>query len=155
MGIGPADCQVVGVPENQAGFKKSLTRVIEIAIGTVMILSGWLHLQNHMHFYIQVAQYRLLSGVWLRVTALSIPWLLLIAGFSMFCQVGIRPGSVVALLLFITFCAAQAWVLMSGLDIDCGCFGTMVSTKSGFSSAAFSGTLAFGSAAVFRLNRIH
>ena len=155
MGIGAASCQLAGELENQSGFKKTLTRVIEIAIGTVMILSGWLHLQNHMHFYIQVAQYRLLSGVWLRVTALSIPWLLLIAGFSMFSRVGIRPGSIVALLLFITFCAAQGWVLMSGLDIDCGCFGTMVSKKSGFGSAALSGTLAFGSAAVFRFNRIH
>lgn len=111
-------------------------RLGEVLIGSLLVLSAWLHLQNHLRFYIHVAQYQILPDAVLPYFVLTAPWVLLFTGMLIITRSGRPLGSVIGICLFFVFTLAQLWVILMGDDIDCGCFGGLLSEKVGIATAS-------------------
>jgi hypothetical protein len=121
-----------------------LIQVIRLVTGCIMIVSAWLHLQNPMLFYIHVAQYKLLPTSLLPWFVLTIPWILLFAGMLILTRSGRPAGSIVGASLFLSFTAAQLYVIWKGLGIDCGCFGAALNEKIGLATVSLPACLFIG-----------
>jgi len=119
-------------------------RTMDWLIGSLMIVSSWLHLRNHMMFYLQVAEYRIIPAQVLPFFALTVPWLMLFAGMMIIVRAGHPVGAVVGVAVFIMFGIAQAWAILNKYDIDCGCFGSVAQKKIGVLSMLLPFALAVG-----------
>jgi putative oxidoreductase len=63
--------------------------------------------------------------------AIILPWIELSAGLLLIFGVSVKENSVILSALLFVFIIAIAISLVRGLDIDCGCFGTVDGTKVG------------------------
>ena len=95
-------------------------------------------------FYLQVAEYRILPSSVSPLFALTMPWLMLFAGMLIIVRVGHPVGALVGAALFVMFVFAQAWAILSGYDIDCGCFGSIAQKEIGAISMFLPFVLAIG-----------
>ena len=98
---------------------------MEFSIGLIMLVTSWLHLKNHMMFYLHAAGYRIVPVSLLPLFALTIPWLMLFVGLMIILRDYQPIGAVLGAAIFSSFGIAQAWTILNGFSIDCGCFGSM------------------------------
>ncbi len=108
-----------------------LRRLIEVIIGSVMVISAWLHLQNEMVFYAHVARYKLAPPWLLPFVVLTIPWALLFSGMLIITRSGRPVGHFAGAVLFAIFAIAQVHALWAGYDIDCGCLAFLIEKRIG------------------------
>jgi hypothetical protein len=130
-------------------------RLTEVVIGSVMVLSGWLHLQNPMLFAIHTAQYRVLPTALLPSFVLVTPWILLFAGMLIVTRSGVPVGSLVGAIMFALFAFGQLWVVLRGADVECGCFGAMFEEKIGVATIARAIVLCGGCVLLARVSADH
>jgi hypothetical protein len=124
-------------------------RLTELVIGSVLVLSAWLHLQNYMLFYIHVAQYKLLPTFLLPFVVLTLPWLLLLTGMLIITRAGRPVGAVVGAGLFLLFTIAQLAAM--GYGISCGCFGSALTEEVGLATTLRTGLL-FGGCVILAVS---
>ena len=83
-----------------------------------------------------VANYRLLPFEFIKIFAIFLPWIELVAGMCVLLGIWLRPAALVLTVTTGIFILAVASALARGLNIECGCFGKIGGGKVGLQNLA-------------------
>jgi len=108
----------------------SLAKTLTVLAGCFFVFSGLLHASNPYFFMHSVASYRIVPESIVGMIGLFLPHLLIVVGVCLCFDWMIETVLPVALVIAVVFIAAQLTVLVRGMKIDCGCFGSTVSPVS-------------------------
>jgi uncharacterized membrane protein YphA (DoxX/SURF4 family) len=98
---------------------------VRLAFRAVKVLEPLAFAQN-------VRNYQLVGQSLSFVAAIILPWLEILAGLALILGVWTRGAALVVTGLLVFFTVLTAVTMARGLDVDCGCFGSL-SRKSGWS----------------------
>jgi uncharacterized membrane protein YphA (DoxX/SURF4 family) len=104
---------------------------IRIVLGLVFIFAAIFKASEPELFARSIANYKLLPIFLVNIFAIILPWIELCAGLLLMFGVSVRENSVILSGLLSVFIIAIIISLMRGLDIECGCFGTVDGAKVG------------------------
>jgi len=105
--------------------------VIRILLGVVFVYAAISKASDPEGFARAIANYKLLPIFLINILAIILPWIELCAGILLIFGVSVKENSMVLGGLLVVFVIAILISLARGLNIDCGCFGTVGGTKVG------------------------
>ena len=94
-----------------------------LLLGGVFLWAGAVKALDVPAFAGQVAAYQLLPYAWNYLVAGALPYVELLAGALLVCNLRVKPAALLTALLNGVFIVVLLSVLARGLNIDCGCFG--------------------------------
>ncbi|MCC6389407.1 MAG: DoxX family membrane protein [Bryobacterales bacterium] len=98
--------------------------VLRLILAAVFLYAAWSKLrQPWLVFAMSVDSYRILPPWMVFAVARTLPWLELLLGLLLLTGLYLRYAAPVCTLLLLIFYAAMLRAYLSGLGIDCGCFG--------------------------------
>jgi uncharacterized membrane protein YphA (DoxX/SURF4 family) len=100
-----------------------LTTLARVALGTVLLVAGWLKISSPDDAVRAVQAYRLLPQGLTHAFGYGLPMLEILLGVLLVLGLGSRWAAIGAGILMIVFIAGIVSVWVRGLSIDCGCFG--------------------------------
>ena len=111
---------------------RPLLLVLRVVLGGLFVYAGAVKIADPLGFAEDIRNYRLVGQALSFAVALVLPWLEVLAGA--FLVVGLwKRGAALAITVLLVFFIVLTLVTMArGLDVDCGCFGSL-SRKSGWS----------------------
>ncbi len=127
----------------------AITLILRWLIGGIFLAAGALKLANLTAFAADVSHYRLLPRAWLELAAIIIPGIELVAGLLAIAGIWTRAAALTLAALTSMFLGAIASALARGLNIDCGCFGTLGGRRAGVGHLAFDCLILAGAAWLF------
>jgi uncharacterized membrane protein YphA (DoxX/SURF4 family) len=89
------------------------------------VLAGALKIADPAKFALDIANYRIAPRELINLVAILLPWIELTAGAFVLAGVWLRTSALVLSSLTILFFAIIVSALARGLNIECGCFGTV------------------------------
>ena len=102
-------------------------RLIEAALGAVLLSAGLIKAYEPLDFARQISDYRIIAApalvgvtAWVMIVVECALGAALLAGYRR------RVSLVAAMILILAFLAAVAWAWATGATADCGCFGSWV-----------------------------
>ncbi len=99
-------------------------RTTMIILGCIFIGASIPKILNPEKFAEIVFNYHILSGIWINILAVVLPWLELITGVCLVFD-WLSSGAVIIVnLLLMTFVCVMIYDLARGIDVSCGCFST-------------------------------
>lgn len=104
---------------------------IRIVLGVVFIFAAVYKVSEPELFAMSIVNYKLLPIFLINILAITLPWIELCAGLLLIFGVAVKENSTILSGLLLIFIIAIAISLMRGLDIECGCFGTVDGAKVG------------------------
>ena len=104
---------------------------IRILLGVVFIYAAISKAGDPEGFARAIANYKLLPIFLINIFAIILPWIELCAGILLVFGVLVKENSLILSGLLMIFIIAILISLARGLNIDCGCFGTVGGTKVG------------------------
>jgi len=119
-----------------------------LVVGGVFIWAGLSKIFDPLDFAESIANYRVFPHWMSFFVALVLPWIEVISGAFLILGLFKRSSSFLLSLLLVSFLALIASAILSGIDIDCGCFGN-VSRKVDLDLILFDGVLLFLSLNIF------
>jgi uncharacterized membrane protein YphA (DoxX/SURF4 family) len=102
-----------------------------IILGIVFIFAAITKAYEPDGFAQSIANYKLIPFSLVNFLAIILPWIELSAGLLLIFGISVKENSAILSVLLFVFIIAIAISLVRGLDIDCGCFGTVDGTKVG------------------------
>lgn len=109
---------------------------LRLVVGGVFVVAGGLKAMHPAEFAVAVGHYRLLPLAGDNLVALTLPWVEVTAGLFVLAGVWLRAAALVIALLTAGFMVAILSALARGLNIECGCFGTVDGRPIGVTSLA-------------------
>ena len=110
---------------------RPLLLVFRIVLGGLFIYAGVVKVVDPLGFAQDIRNYRLVGQSISFVAAVVLPWLEILAGAFLIAGVW-RRGAALAITGLLVFFIILTLITMSrGLDVDCGCFGSL-SRRSGW-----------------------
>lgn len=106
--------------------------IIRIVLGFVFIFAAISKAAEPEAFAKAIYNYKLLPLFLINILAITLPWIELSAGLLLVFGVSVKENSAILIGLLVVFIIAIAISMARGLDIDCGCFGTVDGAKVGF-----------------------
>lgn len=110
---------------------KTLLLVFRVVLGGLFLYAGVVKIGGPLDFAQDIRNYRLVGQALSFVVAIVLPWLEIIAGAFLIAGVWKRGAALVITGLLAFFIALTLVTMARGLDVDCGCFGSL-SRKSGW-----------------------
>ena len=110
---------------------KALLWVFRLALGGLFIYAGAVKVVAPLDFAQDIRNYRLVGQSLSFIAAVVLPWLEILAGAALIVGVWRRGAALVVSGLLVFFIVLTAVTMLRGLDVDCGCFGSL-SRKSGW-----------------------
>jgi len=104
---------------------------IRIVLGTIFIFAAVSKAAEPELFARSIDNYKLLPIFFINLLAITLPWIELCIGVLLIFGVSVKENSAILSGLLVVFILAIAISLMRGLDIECGCFGTVDGAKVG------------------------
>lgn len=104
---------------------------IRIILGFVFIFAAISKVTEPEGFARAITNYKLLPLLLINILAIVLPWVELCAGILLVFGVSVKENSLILSGLLFIFIIAIVISLARGLNIDCGCFGTVAGTKIG------------------------
>jgi len=104
---------------------------IRIILGLVFIFAAITKVTEAEVFARAIDNYKLLPTFLINFLAIILPWIELCAGLLLVFGISIKENSTILSGLLLIFIVAIVISLLRGLNIDCGCFGTVGGTKVG------------------------
>ncbi len=104
---------------------------VRLAAAAVWIASGASKIPQIQSFRVLVQRYGILPNVLAGPFAYILPFLELAIGFYLAVGLFVRGTALVGTLLFALFLTAQVSAWARGINLDCGCFGTLIQTTVG------------------------
>ena len=104
---------------------------IRILLGVVFIYAAITKASDPEGFARAISNYKLLPTFLINFIAIILPWIELCAGVLLLFGISVKENSMILSGLLIVFVMAILISLARGLNIDCGCFGTVGGTKVG------------------------
>lgn len=106
-------------------------RTCQILIGALFAVAALAKLGDLHAFAEQIHNFRLVPWGLENLSAITLPWIELVAALALVFGVRARAGGVVAAVLTALFTVAVLIAMARGLDVECGCFGTGDATRVG------------------------
>ena len=117
-----------------------MMRIIDIAIrlvlGGVFVFAGVVKIIDPATFATDIGNYRLLPHEWNNLLAITLPWIEVVAGVLLIAGIWARASALVIAVMLVVFLAAIGQAVARGLNISCGCFGTVEGRKVGLVALA-------------------
>jgi uncharacterized membrane protein YphA (DoxX/SURF4 family) len=116
------------IPENHPPRRNQGAWVdvtLRVLLGGAFVLAGLLKIMDPARFAVDVGNYRLAPHALVNLVAIIIPWIEVVAGLSVLAGIWLRAAALVITSLTVMFFFVIASALARGLNIECGCFGTV------------------------------
>ena len=111
---------------------------LRFALGAAFVWSGIIKVLGPADFLVSIYGYETyLPETLLRITVVVLPWIEILSGVAILSGFWQETGLIVSALLLFVFLVitGQAW--LRGLDISCGCFGSILEEQSFLGSVQF------------------
>ena len=102
-----------------------LSRSFRVILGAVFIFAGVEKIFAPADFAQAIRNYMILPLSVTNLVAIVLPWLELFCGFFLLAGLFIRASALLITILNLVFIFALLSVMVRGLDISCGCFGSV------------------------------
>ena len=102
-----------------------------ILLGFVFVFAAVSKTAEPESFAQAIDNYKLLPEFLINISAIMLPWIELCTGLLLLFGVSVKENSAILSGLLIIFILAILISLLRGLDIECGCFGTVDGSKVG------------------------
>ncbi len=110
---------------------RPLLLVLRVVLGGLFVYAGVVKIADPLGFAEDIRNYRLVGQALSFIVALVLPWLEVLAGAFLIAGVWPRGAALVATGLLVFFIVLTVVTMARGLDVDCGCFGSL-SRRSGW-----------------------
>ena len=111
---------------------KGVLLAFRLVLGGLFVYAGAVKVLEPLDFAQNIRNYQLVGQSLSFVAAIVLPWLEILAGLALILGVWTRGAALVVTGLLVFFLVLTAVTMVRGLDVDCGCFGSL-SRKSGWS----------------------
>jgi putative oxidoreductase len=98
---------------------------LRLAVGGAFVAAGVLKIADPAKFALDVDNYRLAPHAMINLIAILIPWIEVTAGSFVLAGIWLRAAALVITSLTVMFFFVIVSALARGLNIECGCFGTV------------------------------
>ncbi|MGB9893699.1 MAG: MauE/DoxX family redox-associated membrane protein [Candidatus Saccharicenans sp.] len=98
--------------------------LLRLIVGGVFIWAAAAKIADPLTFAQDVKNYRLVGQTLSFLTAITLPWVELIAGVCLIIGIFPRSSSLLISGLLLFFILLVTITMIRGIDVDCGCFGT-------------------------------
>jgi uncharacterized membrane protein YphA (DoxX/SURF4 family) len=105
--------------------------LLRLLLGLIFIIAAKEKIIAPGNFSSSISNYKLLPSEFTNIPAIIIPWIELISGFLLLLGIRTKENATIITLLLIVFTIAIIISLFRGLNIDCGCFGTIYGEQIG------------------------
>jgi len=110
--------------------------ILRLALGGIFIAAGVVKIINPAGFASDISNYRMLPHEWINLLAITLPWIEVAAGLLLITGPWKRASALAIMLMMVVFLAAISQATARGLNIKCGCFGTVEGRKVGLIALA-------------------
>ncbi len=110
---------------------KGVLLAFRLVLGGLFVYAGAVKVLEPLDFAQNIRNYQLVGQSLSFVAAIVLPWLEILAGLALILGVWTRGAALVVTGLLVFFIVLTAVTMVRGLDVDCGCFGSL-SRKSGW-----------------------
>ena len=110
---------------------KYLHTIIRLFLGFIFIYAAITKISDAEEFSQAIYNYKLLPLSFVNILAIILPWIELCSGILLIFGILVKENSAIIFGLLIIFIIAVTISLFRGLDISCGCFGTVEGSKVG------------------------
>jgi len=104
---------------------RNVLLVLRVIVGGVFIWAGILKILDPLEFTQGIANYRVFPQFISFSLALVLPWLEVICGFFIIAGIFRKASAFLVSCLLAGFLVLVFSAILRGLDIDCGCFGSL------------------------------
>jgi putative oxidoreductase len=104
---------------------------IRLFLGFIFIFAAVTKVADTVGFSQSIYNYKLMPDFLINVLAIVFPWIELVAGILLVFGISVKESSAILTGLLVVFIVAIVISLARGLDINCGCFGTLEGSKVG------------------------
>ncbi len=102
-------------------------RTLAVLAGAVFVYAGVLKAEDPMRFASDINNYAMIPWALGVRLAFYLPWLEIFCGLALIFHRLFSGAIVIAIALMLIFIGATIWARAHGIDITCGCFGTVSS----------------------------
>ena len=127
-------------PINPAA-EKLLNIALRLILGGIFVYAGVLKIYEPGKFAVDIANYRIVPHDLINLFAITLPWVEVLGGLFLIFGIWLRASALVVLAMTAMFFLAISSALARGLNIECGCFGTVGARRIGLTSLAFDSAL--------------
>jgi len=110
---------------------KGVLLAFRLVLGGLFVYAGAVKVIDPLDFAQNIRNYQLVGQSLSFIAAIVLPWLEILAGLALILGVWTRGAALVVAGLLVFFIVLTAVTMVRGLDVDCGCFGSL-SRKSGW-----------------------
>ena len=100
-----------------------LSLVLRIVIASVFIFAGSTKISQPGEFAYAIQSYQIIPSNLTNLLAVILPWLEIFCGLALILGFYVRGSAVILSGLTLVFIISISRVLISGLEINCGCYG--------------------------------
>lgn len=118
-----------------------VTRLLRLLVGGAFVFAGALKIVDPAKFALDVGNYRLVPHEFINVIAILLPWIEVVAGAFVLAGIWLRDAALVITAMTVMFMLVILSALARGLNIECGCFGTVGGKHVGLVNLALDATL--------------
>jgi uncharacterized membrane protein YphA (DoxX/SURF4 family) len=104
---------------------RNILLVLRVIVGGIFIWAGILKILDPLEFAQGIANYRVFPQLISFSLALVLPWLEVICGFFIIAGIFCKASAFLVSCLLAGFLVLVFSAILRGLDIDCGCFGSL------------------------------
>lgn len=115
--------------------------LLRLAVGGSFVFAGALKIADPAEFAVAVGNYRVAPHELINTVAILLPWIEVVAGLFVLSGVWLRAAAFVIACLTLGFALLIVSALVRGLNIECGCFGTVGGRNIGLVNLAIDTTL--------------
>ena len=110
---------------------KYLLLSIRIFLGFIFVFAAITKVIDPIGFSQSIYNYRLMPDFTINFLSIAFPWIELVAGILLIFGIAVKENSAILSALLFVFIVAIIISIARGLNIDCGCFGTVEGSKVG------------------------
>ena len=118
-----------------------INSILRFVVGGAFVFAGVLKIADPAKFAMDVSNYRLVPHELINLVAILLPWIEIVAGSFVLADVRLRSAALVITSLTEMFAVVIVSALARGLNIECGCFGTVGGQHVGLVNLAIDTTL--------------
>jgi putative oxidoreductase len=115
---------------------KVINFLLRLGLGGFFIYAGVEKIIDPAGFSQNIGNYQMVRHDWLNLMAITLPWTEVVAGLLLITGPWKRASAVAIAFMLVVFLVAIASAMHRGLNINCGCTGTVGGTKVGFQKLA-------------------
>ena len=99
--------------------------LFRLVLGGVFIWAGIIKISNPLVFAQDIANYQVFPQIISFFLALFLPWIEVICGVCVLTGILLRSSSAFLICLLVGFLFLIIVTLIRGIDVECGCFGSL------------------------------